>query len=224
MILLIDNFDSFTYNVYQLVGQINPDIRVVRNNAVTLEDIEALAPTHIIISPGPGFPVTAGISIPAIRHFAGKIPILGICLGHQAIVEAFGGVIIHAPELVHGKKKSIQIVQTSDNAKGTPDASNIANASGTSGASIESGTSGASGTRPLCALFKGLPETFEVARYHSLAAEPQTIPDCLAITAVSPDGTVMGVMHREYPVYGVQFHPESILTEHGIEIMENFLA
>jgi anthranilate synthase component 2 len=206
MILLIDNFDSFTYNVYQLVGQINPDIRVVRNNAVTLKDIEALAPTHIIISPGPGFPVTAGISIPAIRHFAGKIPILGICLGHQAIVEAFGGVIIHAPELVHGKKRPIRIVQT---------ASSVSN---------ESGASGASGTSPLCALFKGLPETFEVARYHSLAAEPQTIPDCLAITAASPDGTVMGVMHREYPVYGVQFHPESILTEHGREIMENFLA
>ena len=203
MILLIDNFDSFTYNVYQLVGQINPDIRVVRNNAVTLEEIEALAPTHIIVSPGPGFPVTAGISIPAIRHFAGKIPILGICLGHQAIVEAFGGVIIHAPELVHGKKRFIRIIQTSANV---------------------TGTSGPSGKSPLCALFKGLPETFEVARYHSLAAEPQTIPDCLAITAVSPDGTVMGVMHREYPVYGVQFHPESILTEHGREIMENFLV
>jgi len=193
MILLIDNFDSFTYNVYQLAGQINPDIRVVRNNAVSLAEIEALAPTHIIISPGPGFPVTAGISIPAIRHFAGRIPILGICLGHQAIVEAFGGVIIHAPELVHGKKRPVRIL--SDEA----------------------------GTNPLCPLFNGLPDTFEVARYHSLAADPATIPDCLLLTATAPDDTVMGVMHRDYPVYGVQFHPESILTEYGRAIMVNFL-
>lgn len=194
MILLIDNFDSFTYNVYQLVGEINPDILVVRNNAITLAEIEALAPTHIIISPGPGFPVTAGISIPAINAFAGKIPILGICLGHQAIAEAFGGVIIHAPELVHGKKRPVSIVQD------------------------------ASGKKPLCPLFKGLPETFEVARYHSLAADPETIPDCLLVTATASDETVMGIMHRDYPVYGVQFHPESILTEHGYKMMENFLS
>ena len=194
MILLIDNFDSFTYNVYQLAGQINPDIRVVRNNAVTLSEIEDLAPSHIIISPGPGFPVTAGISIPAIRHFAGKIPILGICLGHQAIVETFSGVIIHAPELVHGKRKPIRIL------------------------------TGESGKNPLCPLFNGLPDTFEVARYHSLAADPATIPDCLVLTATAPDDTIMGVMHRDFPVYGVQFHPESILTEHGYRIMENFLA
>jgi len=193
MILLIDNFDSFTYNVYQLVGEINPDIQVVRNNAVTLADIEKLAPTHIIISPGPGFPVTAGISISAIQHFAGKIPILGICLGHQAITEAFGGVIIHAPELVHGKRRSVHIVQD------------------------------ASGTSPICPIFQGLPSTIQVARYHSLAADPKTIPDCLIVTASAPDDTVMGVMHREYPVYGVQFHPESILTEQGKIIMENFL-
>lgn len=194
MILLIDNFDSFTYNVYQLAGQINPDICVVRNNAVTLSEIEDLAPSHIIISPGPGFPVTAGISIPAIRHFAGKIPILGICLGHQAIVEAFGGIIIHAPELVHGKKRPVRIL---------PDES---------------------GKNPLCPLFNGLPDTFEVARYHSLAADPAAIPDCLVLSATAPDDTVMGVMHRDFPVYGVQFHPESILTEHGYRIMENFLA
>ena len=194
MILLIDNFDSFTYNVFQLVGQINPDVRVVRNNAVTISDVEVLAPTHIIISPGPGFPVTAGISIAAIRHFAGKIPILGICLGHQAIAEAFGAVIIHAPELVHGKKRSVRILFD------------------------------ASGQKPLCPLFDGLPETLEVARYHSLSADPATIPDCLLVTATAPDDTVMGLMHRDYPVYGVQFHPESILTEHGRQIMENFLA
>jgi len=193
MILLIDNFDSFTYNVYQLVGQINPDVRVERNNAVTISDIEALAPTHIIISPGPGFPVTAGISIPAIRYFAGKIPILGICLGHQAIAEAFGAVIIHAPELVHGKKRPVRIIR--DDA----------------------------GQNPLCPLFEGLPETLEVARYHSLSADPATIPDCLLVTATAPDDTVMGLMHRDYPVYGVQFHPESILTEYGRQMMENFL-
>ena len=193
MILLIDNFDSFTYNVYQLAGRINPDIRVVRNNAVKLAEIEALAPTHIIISPGPGFPVTAGISIPAIRHFAGSIPILGICLGHQAIVEAFGGVIIHASELVHGKKRPVRILLDEP------------------------------GTNPLCPLFDGLPDTFEVARYHSLAADPAAIPDCLLLTATAPDDTVMGVMHRDYPVYGVQFHPESILTEYGHKIMSNFL-
>lgn len=193
MILLIDNFDSFTYNVYQLVGQINPDIKVVRNNAVTISDIEALAPTHIIISPGSGFPVTAGISIAAIRYFTGKIPILGICLGHQAIAEAFGAVIIHAPELVHGKKRPVHII--CDDA----------------------------GQKPLCPLFDGLPETLEVARYHSLSADPTTIPDCLLITATAPDDTVMGLMHRDYPVYGVQFHPESILTEYGRQMMENFL-
>ena len=193
MILLIDNFDSFTYNVYQLAGRINPDIRVVRNNAVTLSDIEDLAPTHIIISPGPGFPVTAGISIPAIRHFAGRVPILGICLGHQALVEAFGGVIIHAPELVHGKKRPVRILADD------------------------------SGINPLCPLFDGLPDTFEVARYHSLAADPASIPDCLLLTATAPDDTVMGVMHRDFPVYGVQFHPESILTEYGQMIMTNFL-
>ena len=193
MILLIGNFDSFTYNVYQLVGQINPDIKVVRNNAVTISDIEALAPTHIIISPGPGFPVSAGISIDAIRSFAGKIPILGICLGHQAIAEAFGAVIIHAPELVHGKKRPVRIIRD------------------------------AAGQKPLCPLFDRLPETLEVARYHSLSADPATIPDCLLVTATAPDDTVMGLMHRDYPVYGVQFHPESILTEYGRQMMENFL-
>lgn len=193
MILLIDNFDSFTYNVYQLVGQINPDIRVVRNNALKVSEIEALSPTHIIVSPGPGFPVTAGISIEAIRYFAGKIPVLGICLGHQAIVEAFGGVIIHAPELVHGKKRSVSILRDAD------------------------------GLKPLCPLFDGLSDTLEVGRYHSLSADPETIPDSLVITATAPDDTIMGVMHRDYPVYGVQFHPESILTENGRQIMENFL-
>ena len=194
MIMLIDNFDSFTYIVCQLVGQIRPDIRVVRNNAVTIAEIEQMAPSHIIISPGPGFPSTAGISVEAIRHFSGRIPILGICLGHQAIVEAFGGVIIHAPELVHGKKRPVRIV------------------------------AGPDGRTPLCPIFAGLPGTFEAARYHSLCADPARLPDCLIVTATAPDDTVMGVMHREHPVFGVQFHPESILTEGGRTIMENYLA
>ncbi len=192
MILLIDNFDSFTYNVFQLVGQINPDVRVVRNNAITPEEIEALAPTHIIISPGPGFPVTAGISIPTIKYFAGKIPILGICLGHQAIAEAFGGEIIHAPELVHGKRREIQILQAANG-------------------------------KPLCPIFAGLPDTLQVARYHSLAAKTDNLPSDLLITAKSPDQTIMGVMHKKHKIYGVQFHPESILTEYGQEMMANFL-
>ncbi len=192
MILLIDNFDSFTYNVYQLAGAVNPDIRVVRNNAITIDEISELNPSHIIVSPGPGFPASAGISIDAIRAFAGKIPILGICLGHQAIFEAFGGTVVHAPELVHGKKRPVQFVKTSSG-------------------------------EMLCTLFKGLPDTIGVARYHSLAADPATTPDCLLVTATAPDETVMGIMHKDYPVFGVQFHPESILTDAGSVIMENFL-
>ncbi len=193
MILLIDNFDSFTYNVFQLAGGINPDIRVVRNNAITIEEIEALPVSHIIISPGPGFPISAGISIPVIKHFAGKIPLLGICLGHQSIFEAFGGTIIHAPELVHGKRRSVNIRKDSSG-------------------------------KPVCPLFEGLPDSINVARYHSLCADPSTTPDGLLVTADSPDETVMGLMHKEFPVYGVQFHPESILTEYGDVIMRNFLA
>jgi len=192
MILLLDNFDSFTYNVYQLAGAVNPDIRVVRNNAITLDEISALNPSHIIVSPGPGFPASAGISIDAIEAFAGKIPILGICLGHQAIFEAFGGTVVHAPELVHGKKRPVQFVKTPSG-------------------------------EMLCPLFERLPDTIGVARYHSLAADPATTPDCLLVTATAPDETVMGIMHREYPVFGVQFHPESILTDTGSVIMENFL-
>ena len=193
MILLIDNFDSFTYNVYQLAGGINPDICVVRNNAITIDEIEKLPVSHIIISPGPGFPVSAGISIPVIKHFARKVPLLGICLGHQSIFEAFGGTIIHAPELVHGKRRRVNIRKDSTG-------------------------------KVLCPIFEGLPDTVEVARYHSLCADPTTIPDCLSITADAPDETVMGLMHKEYPVFGVQFHPESILTEHGEIMMRNFLT
>ena len=193
MILLIDNFDSFTYNVYQLAGGINPDICVVRNNAITIDEIEKLPVSHIIISPGPGFPVSAGISIPVIKHFAGKVPLLGICLGHPSIFEAFGGTIIHAPELVHGKRRQVNIRKDSAG-------------------------------KALCPIFEGLPDTVEVARYHSLCADPSTMPDCLSVTADAPDETVMGLMHKEYPVFGVQFHPESILTEHGEIMMRNFLT
>lgn len=194
MIILIDNYDSFVYNVYQLVGLLDPDIRVFRNDAITPEQIEKLKPSHIIISPGPGYPKTAGISIDVIHHFAGKTPILGICLGHQAIIEAFGGTIIHAPELVHGKKRKVKILMHENS------------------------------TEPICRLFRGLPETIEAARYHSLAADPETIPSNLEVTALAPDNTIMGVMDKKMPVYGIQFHPESILTDNGYAIMKNFLG
>ena len=193
MILLIDNFDSFVYNVYQLVGKINPDIKVVRNDEIQIEDIKEMNPTHIIISQGPGYPKTAGISIDAVKTFAGQIPIMGICLGHQAIVEAFGGTISHAPELVHGKKRSVKILKDDDN------------------------------THTLCPLFQDLNDIIEVARYHSLSAQPETMPSELIVTAISPDQTIMGVMHKQYPVYGIQFHPESILTDDGYPIMKRFL-
>ncbi len=192
MILLIDNYDSFVYNVYQLVGSIDPNIRVVRNDAITVPEIRSLMPSHIIISPGPGYPKDAGISIDIIRTFSGIIPILGICLGHQAIIEAFGGLIIHAPELVHGKKRPVRILRDS-------------------------------GDRALCPLFTDLPETIEAARYHSLAGDPSVMPEELTVTALAPDRTVMGVMHREKPVFGIQFHPESILTDVGEPIMRRFL-
>lgn len=192
MILLIDNYDSFVYNVYQLVGAIDPNIRVVRNDAITLEETRSLAPSHIIISPGPGYPKDAGMSIDMIRTFSGKIPILGICLGHQAIIEAFGGTIIHAPELVHGKKRPVRILKDTNG-------------------------------RALCPLFVDLPEEVEAARYHSLAGDPSVMPEELTVTALAPDGTIMGVMHRKHPVYGIQFHPESILTDVGEPIMRRFL-
>lgn len=193
MILLIDNYDSFVYNVYQLVGSINPDIKVIRNDALNVEEIESLAPTHIIISPGPGYPCDAGVSIELIRRLASKIPILGICLGHQAIVEAFGGEIVHANELVHGKKRPVNILSDSDTGES------------------------------LSPLFAGLPSIIEVARYHSLAANAEKMPEELIVTALAPDQTIMAVRHKQYPVFGIQFHPESILTTVGASIMKNFL-
>lgn len=186
MILLIDNYDSFSYNVYQLTASVNPDVKVIRNDQLTVQEIEALAPTHIILSPGPGRPADAGVCEEVIRYFAGKVPILGICLGHQAICEVFGATVTYAKRLMHGKQSEAAL-----------DTDSI--------------------------LFRGMKKQMTVARYHSLAADPSTMPATLRVTARTEDGEVMAVEHREYPVYGVQFHPESVLTPDGKQIMENFL-
>ena len=186
MILLIDNYDSFSYNLYQLIGEINPDIRVIRNYEMTVEEIENLSPEKIIISPGPGKPEDAGICIDVIKHFAGKVPILGVCLGHQAICKAFGAAVSHAKSIMHGKESVIKT-----------DTSSL--------------------------IFKGLPKNITVARYHSLAAVDSTMPDCLKITATSNDGEIMAVEHRHFPVYGLQFHPESIMTPDGMTMLRNFM-
>lgn len=183
MILLIDNYDSFSYNLYQLVGTIEPDIKVIRNDEMTVEEVEKLNPELIILSPGPGRPDQAGICEDVVRKLGQTIPILGVCLGHQAICEAYGGKIIHAKKLMHGKT-SIAKLDTS-------------------------------GT-----LFKGMDEEIQVARYHSLEADPSTLSSELKVTAVA-DGEIMAVEHLKYPVYGLQFHPESILTPNGIEILRN---
>lgn len=187
MILLIDNYDSFSYNLYQLAGTVSPDIRVIRNDEMTPEQIEALAPSCIILSPGPGRPADAGICVEAAKYFAGKIPLLGVCLGHQAICEAYGAEVSYAKELMHGKQSMMKI----DNS---------------------------------CLLFKGLPETIPGARYHSLSAVEETLPEELMITARAQDGEVMAVQHKKYEIYGVQFHPESILTPDGKKILENFIV
>lgn len=186
MILLIDNYDSFSYNLYQLVGELNPDIKVIRNDEMTVEEIEKLAPERIILSPGPGKPSDAGICEDVIRELGSKIPILGVCLGHQAICEVYGATVTYASTLMHGKQSDAKI----DNS---------------------------------AKLFRGLDDTIKVARYHSFAAKKDTIPDELKITALSEQNEVMAVEHREYPVYGVQFHPESILTPEGKKMLVNFL-
>jgi len=187
MILLIDNYDSFSYNLYQLMGTMNPDIRVIRNDEMTLSEIEALAPSHIILSPGPGYPKAAGICIQAAATLGKKIPLLGVCLGHQAICEAFGATITHAKELMHGKQSKVTLDSR-------------------------------------CPLFQGLPSHIAVARYHSLAAPKESLPSCLVVTAETEDHEVMAVMHQDYPIFGLQFHPESILTPDGMEILRSFLA
>ncbi len=186
MILLIDNYDSFSYNVYQLVGQIESDIKVIRNDELTVEEIEALKPSHIILSPGPGKPADAGICEEVVRKLSGKIPILGICLGHQAICEVFGANVTYAKQLMHGKQSVVSLDTDSQ-------------------------------------IFLGMEPKQKVSRYHSLAADKDTIPNCLKVTAVTEDGEVMAVEHREYPVYGLQFHPESVLTTGGEKMMANFL-
>ena len=186
MILLIDNYDSFSYNLVQLVGTIAPDIRVIRNDEMTVEQIEQLAPTHIIVSPGPGRPSKAGVCEEVIKYFNGKVPILGVCLGHQAICEAFGGEVSYAKELMHGKKKTIYTVGKSK-------------------------------------IFEGLGDSFQAARYHSLAAVRDELPDTLRVTAEAENGEIMAVEHTEYPIYGVQFHPESVMTPDGKVMVQNFI-
>ena len=187
MIFLIDNYDSFSYNVVQLVGEINPDVKVIRNDEMTIEEIEALAPERILLSPGPGRPADAGICEDVVKHFAGKTPILGICLGHQAICEAFGATITYAKDLMHGKQSVAQIDHDSR-------------------------------------LFAGMHGEMTVGRYHSLAVEEETLPEALRVIARTEDGEIMAVEHKQYEVYGVQFHPESILTPEGYQVMANFLG
>ena len=187
MILLVDNYDSFSYNLYQMVGAINADIRVIRNDECSLGDIETLAPSHLILSPGPGRPGQAGICIDAVRHFAGRLPILGVCLGHQSICEAFGATVSYAKTLMHGKQSDIHVDTD-------------------------------------CILFAGLPPVIKAGRYHSLAALENTMPPELVITAKTDDGEIMAVRHRDYRIFGVQFHPESILTPQGKQILGNFLG
>ena len=186
MILFIDNYDSFTYNLVQFCGSINPDIRVVRNDEVTVDEIREINPSHIILSPGPGYPKDAGICEEVIRELKGEYPILGVCLGHQAICEVFGAEITRAVKLMHGKKRNINLDQS-------------------------------------CSIFKGLPKVVDGARYHSLIAKKDTIPDELIVTAEDDMGEVMAVRHRDYEIYGLQFHPESILTSHGMDMIENFI-
>lgn len=187
MILLIDNYDSFSYNLVQFVGTIQSDIKVIRNDELTVEEIEKLSPSHIILSPGPGYPKDAGVCEEVVKALQGKIPILGVCLGHQGICEVYGATICHARQLMHGKQSTV-----------TVDIS-----------------------KPI---FAGLPEQLKVARYHSLIADIETMPEELEVISTDANNEVMAVKHRDYDVYGLQFHPESILTPDGMKMIENFLA
>jgi anthranilate synthase component 2 len=186
MVVLIDNYDSFTYNLVQLVGSVREDIKVIRNDELAVEEIRALHPSHIIISPGPGYPKNAGVCEEAILQLKGEVPILGVCLGHQAICETFGGVIVPAKQLIHGKQSAIHI---------------------------------ANGSR----IFKGLPPIIQAARYHSLIADRNSLPDELLVIAEDDHGEVMAIKHRDYDIYGLQIHPESILTPQGNVIINNFI-
>lgn len=186
MILLIDNYDSFSYNLFQLIGEIETDIKVIRNDEMTIEEIKKLNPTRIILSPGPGRPEDAGMIVEAAKTLGKDIPILGVCLGHQAICTAFGATVTYAKELIHGKQSDVKFDTD-------------------------------------CLLFKDCPQVAPVARYHSLAADADTIPEELKITALTTDGEVMAVQHKAYPIYGVQFHPESIMTPYGKQMLYNFI-
>lgn len=186
MLLMIDNYDSFTYNLVQYFGELGEDVRVFRNDVISLAEIARLNPDRIVISPGPGTPSQAGVSLSAILEFAGKIPLLGVCLGHQSIGEAFGGKVVHAKKLMHGK---VSPVHHND-----------------------------------VGVFRGLPNPVVCTRYHSLAVERESLPACLEITAWTEDGEIMGLRHKTLAVEGVQFHPESILTEHGHDMLKNFLT
>ncbi|MGG1662834.1 aminodeoxychorismate/anthranilate synthase component II [Brevibacillus sp. NRS-1366] len=186
MILMIDNYDSFTYNLVQYVGELGEELQVHRNDKITLEEIERLAPDYLMISPGPCTPNEAGISMEAIRHFAGKIPIMGVCLGHQSIGQVFGGKVIRAERLMHGKTSEV----------------------------LHDGKT----------IYEGIPSPFTAARYHSLIVEEESLPSVLEVTARTAEGEIMAVRHREYPIEGVQFHPESIITQHGKQLLKNFLT
>lgn len=186
MLLMIDNYDSFTYNLVQYFGELGEDVMVFRNDEITFDKVEQLKPERIVISPGPCTPSKAGISVPLIEHYNNRVPILGVCLGHQSIGQAFGGKIVHSAQLMHGKTSLV----------------------------FHRGDG----------LFRRLPNPFVATRYHSLVIERESVPDCLEITAWTEDGEIMGIRHKTLPVTGVQFHPESILTEHGHQLLENFLS
>ncbi len=185
MILLVDNYDSFTYNLYQYLCELGADVRVVRNDETSLAEVKAMAPERIVLSPGPRTPKEAGISVDLVRRLAGRLPILGVCMGHQCVCVAFGGIVAGAGEIMHGKSSLIE-----HDGKG---------------------------------VFRGLPNPFEAIRYHSLAVTPESVPECLEVSARSDSGVIMGVRHRQYPIVGVQFHPESIMTSVGKDLLRNFL-
>ena len=186
MLLMIDNYDSFTYNLVQYFGELGAEVKVFRNDEITIKEIEKLAPQYLVVSPGPCTPNEAGISVAAIKHFAGKLPILGVCLGHQSIAQAFGGKIIHAGKIMHGKTSMMK----HDNR----------------------------------GIFKNIKNPFEATRYHSLVIEQKSLPDCFEISASSEDGEIMGIRYKELVIEGMQFHPESILTKPGRDLLKNFLA
>ena len=185
-VLMIDNYDSFTYNLVQYLGELGADVTTVRNDAIDVDGIRALAPSHLVLSPGPGAPDGAGVTLDAIAAFAGQIPILGVCLGHQAIGQTYGGKVVHARRVMHGKHDDV----------------------------LHEGKG----------IFAHLPERFQMVRYHSLVIDPQSVPDCLEVTALTEDGEIMGLRHRQLAVEGVQFHPESIESEHGHAMLKNFLS